>query len=105
MDQKTNDSFIDTLMSQRTIKEFISTFNFLISFNCFEAIDQMFLKLIEEDWSKESIETNQELIVIFCRTNYTIRNKLNYYKPFINKALNYGKQHNLDISELLIGIL
>jgi len=83
---------------------YINLFHTLIEMNHLGAIDQIFLKLIREEWDVKS-DKIQEVIVLFCRANYTIKERLVYYKPFLNKAREYCEKFDIDISELLIGIV
>ena len=92
-------------MEKVDIQPFIQTFNFLMRFNCFLAIDAMFEKMIKEDWSQHSLDTNKILIVTFCRVNCKIRKELPHYEPFLQKSVQYLKNHNTDPISLLKGIL
>lgn len=92
-------------MNQKEVGEFIKTFHFLQRFDCLSAIDEMFLKLIKEDWSKESFTTNKMLIVTFCRANSKIRKRLKYYQPFLDKSINYCNENSFDPNKILKGIL
>lgn len=92
-------------MDQKEVIEFLQTFKFLQRFGCFEAIDEMFIKLINEDWSKESFNTNKQLIVNFTRSNCLVREKLKYYEPFLTKSIEYLNENNYDPMKLLKGII
>lgn len=94
-----------TEIDDKALKEFMTTFIFLQRFNCFEAIDAMFLKMINEDWSQESIQTNKILIVTFCRTNAMFRNKIKNYDTFVEKAKNYLTKNNIDPMTVIKGII
>ncbi len=85
--------------------EFIQTFDFLARFDCIPAIDQMFLKLINDDWSTESIDTNKHLIVCFLRANGGHAVGLEYYDEFLSKSIKYLESHNIDPLKLLKGII
>lgn len=92
-------------MNEKTIQSFIETFSFLTKFDCIEAIDAMFFKMIKEDWSKESLAVNKMLIVCFCRSNYKIRQKIISYEPFLEKAIDYLKANGIDHKKTLHGLL
>lgn len=92
-------------MKQQLVQEFIPTFHFLQRFDCLEAIDQILLKLINEDWSTESVETNKILIVTFCRSNFNIRKKLEYYDDFLNKSIKYLESNQIQPISILKGII
>ena len=91
-------------MKKSQLKQFISTFTFLQQF-CPAAIDQMFVKMIGEDWSQESLDTNKHLIVCFLRTNYSIKETLPHYQDFLNKSITYLKNNKEDPKGLLHGII
>lgn len=92
-------------MDSKTLRSFIETFHFLQNFNCLEAIDQMFLKLIKADWDTESLETNKMLIVTFLRTNHMIRDRLSNYQEFLKKSKKYLQDNNIEPKDLLHGII
>lgn len=92
-------------MDRKVIQQFIETFMFLQQFNCFDAIDQMFVKMIKEDWDTESLEVNKQLIVTFCRANALYKTKIPHYQDFLDKACSYLKINNCDPKSLLHGIL
>ena len=92
-------------MEDKTFQGFIHTFRFLQSFNCFEAIDQMFNKMIKEDWTKESLETNKILIVTFLRVNSMCKDRLIYYDVFLNKAIDYLKNNHIEPENVLKGLI
>ena len=92
-------------MNDQQLQQFISTFNFLQKFNCFEAIDAMFVKMINEDWSQESFHTNKLLIVAFLRTNFAFKSKILHYDNFLKKSCEYLNQHNYDPKNLLTGLI
>lgn len=87
------------------MKDFISTFMFLQRFNCIEAIDAMFNKMINEDWSKESLETNKQLIITFLRSNFIIKEKILNYSKFLEKSVKYLESNNIDPKSILHGII
>lgn len=91
-------------MNRITLKQFISTFSLLQQF-CPKAIDEMFLKMIKEDWSKEPLDTNKELIVCFLRANYAIKDQLSQYEPFLAKSQDYLKNNGIEPESLLKGII
>ena len=92
-------------MDQKLIVEFISTFRFLANFDCFPAIEEMFQKLIEADWSTETIDTNKHLIVTFCRGNCKWKGKLQNYEEFVDKSVEYLEEHGIKPESLLKGII
>ena len=92
-------------MNDQVLKQFISTFTFLQQFNCIEAIDVMFRKMINEDWTTESVETNKLLIVTFLRINCNFRDKISSYEQFLDKSKNYLISNNIDPLSLLKGII
>lgn len=92
-------------MEDSALKQFIATFMFLQRFDCPQAIDEMFLKLITEDWAGESFETNKILITTFCRVNYQIKDQLKNYQPFLEKSIKYLESNNYEPSQLLKGII
>lgn len=92
-------------MNDNTISEFMKTFDFLMRFDCFEAIDQMFLKLINADWSTESFQDNKTLIVTFLRYNARVKSKLKYYNDFLEKSIKYLEENNYPPKNLLHGII
>ena len=91
-------------MKRQETTLFLQTFQLLQQF-CIPAIDQMFLKMINEDWSKESLETNKHLILTFLRGNFIIRKELTLYEEFLNKSKKYLIEHNQDVDKLLRGIV
>lgn len=92
-------------MRDLTLSRFIETFQFLRQFNCLEAIDCMFKKLIDENWENESVETNKLLIVCFCRANSSYRKELKYYESFLEKSIKYLKEKGFDPKKVLSGIV
>ena len=92
-------------MDDRTLKDFMSTFIFLQKFNCFEAIDAMFGKMLKEDWSTESLATNKILIVTFLRTNCQFKEKISNYKDFLSKSVKYLESYNIEPKSLLHGLI
>lgn len=92
-------------MEDKQLQDFIHTFRFLQNFNCFEAIDQMFNKMIKEDWTKESLATNKILIITFLRVNCMFKDKLFYYDPLLKKSIDYLKANNIEPENVLKGLI
>jgi hypothetical protein len=93
------------IVDDKVLKQFMSTFMFLQRFDCLDAIDAMFLKIINADWSQETFATNKLLIATFCRANFSVRNKLTQYEPFLAKSIKYLEENNYNPSDLLKGII
>jgi hypothetical protein len=92
-------------MNDQVLKQFISTFTFLQQFDCIEAIDVIFIKMINADWTTESLETNKLLIITFLRINYKFRDKITNYEQFLDKSKNYLIRNNIEPISVLKGII
>ena len=92
-------------MNQSTIGSLMATFSFLQRFDCFPAIEEMFQKIIEADFSEESTDTNSILIVSFLRSNFEFRDKISNYGELIDKGVDYFKDKGIDPEDMLHGIV
>lgn len=92
-------------MEQKQVLAFVSTFGFLQNFKCLPAIDEMFLKLIEADWSMESLDTNKVLLTTFLRSNYSVRSELKHYQELLDMTLDYFDSNGVEANELLVGLV
>lgn len=92
-------------MDRKELDSFIDAFTFLRGFDCLESIDCMFDKMLKEDWNKESIDVNKQLMVVFLRTNYPIRDNLRHYSDFLDKSRDYLNDKGIEPLMVLRGLL
>jgi len=92
-------------VDDETHEGFMKTFLFLQRFDCIPAIEVMFKKFFRADWETESVEVNKSLIVLFLRTNYSIRWKIESYGSITRKAVRYLKNNNINPESVLRGVI
>lgn len=92
-------------MTDLQIKQFMETFSLLTRFDCIPAINEMFKKMIQEDWETESVDTNKTMIVLFLRANFQIKDMISSYNVFLEKSLKYLEKKDINSVSLLKGIV
>ena len=99
MSDKTN-KITDTVIS-----EFMQMFHFNRRADCLKATEAYFEKMIIEDWSKESLSDNKMLIVLYTRSNCQWRDQISNYDAFVDKAVKYLEDNNIEPQKILKGII